>query len=48
MLREILKTHEVPTDLNVLTVQVHTELRKQNSIDEIDMNLIAGIIHKCF
>ena len=48
MLRDILKTHEVPADLNDLTLKVHTELRKQNSIDEIDMNLIAGIIHKCF
>jgi len=48
VLRNVLKTHEVPSDLNQLTGLVHTELSKQSVLDDVDMNLIAAIIHKCF
>ena len=48
VLHHVLKTSEAPKDLAQLTNNVHTELKKQNALEEIDMRLLANIIEKCF
>lgn len=47
-LNYILKTQEVPSDLNQLTWQVHAELEKQDALEDVDMNLIGSVVDKCF
>lgn len=47
-LRHVLKTKEMPSDLNVLTRNVYNELKQQDVLEDIEMKMIASIIEKCF
>ena len=48
VLRHVLKTNQAPKNLNQLTKNVHAELKKQDALEEMDMQLLANIIEKCF
>ena len=48
VLRQVLKTSVISKDLNQMTKNVHEELKKQDALEEIDMQLLANIIEKCF
>lgn len=48
VLRHVLKTNQAPKNLDQLTKNVHAELKKQDALEEMDMQLLANIIEKCF
>ena len=47
-LRTVLTSKQVPKTLPELMQNVLTELKKQDSLQEIDMQVLANIIEKCF
>ena len=47
-LTHILKTTQVPNDIGKLVQDVDTELRRQDKVEEVDMELIASVINKIF
>ena len=48
VLKHILKTRIVSTDIQKLTKEVHAELKRQDQLEDVEMQLIAKIIEKCF
>ena len=47
-LRTVLTSKQAPKTLPELMQNVLTELKKQDSLQEIDMQVLANIIEKCF
>ena len=47
-LRQVLNSMEIPRTLPEFMQNVLTELKRQDSLQEIDMQVLANIIEKCF
>ena len=47
-LRQVLTSMEIPRTLPEFMQNVLTELKRQDSLQEIDMQVLANIIEKCF